>query len=167
MPSPKATTHTPKEIKTNIMSYTNLIYHIVFSTYRRKPTIVEEHERELYAYINGFINNLDGKLYRVGGMPDHLHILVSIPPQISVSEFVRRIKFSTNSWLRRNQSFRNFEGWGQGYAAFSYSKEEIPIIRQYIIGQKEHHKNIAFENEYRDFITKNGAEIDERYFLKD
>ena len=79
------------------MSYTNLIYHIVFSTYRRKPTIVEEHERELYAYINGFINNLDGKLYRVGGMPDHLHILVSIPPQISVSEFVRRIKFSTNS----------------------------------------------------------------------
>ena len=149
------------------MSYYNLTYHIVFSTYRRMCTIDERHERDLYAYILGFIENIQGKLYRVDGMPDHVHLLVSIPPHVAVSEFVRRLKYSTSKWLKGNPAFPLFTGWGEGYAAFTYSKEQIPIVRQYIINQKNHHQHATFAEEYRKFILDNGGTIDEKYFLND
>ena len=149
------------------MSYTNLVFHIVFRTFRSAMSIEEEHERELYAYIHGYIIRHRGALYRVGGMPDHIHMLVSLPPDLAVSEFVRGLKYATNTWLKQNPQFPMFSGWGEGYAAFSYSKDQIPVVKQYIIYQKEHHRKTSFAEEYRKFILDNGGEIDERYFLKD
>ncbi len=149
------------------MSYTNLVYHIVFRTYRSTPSINEVHERELYAYIHGYITNHKAKLYRIGGMPDHLHLLVSIPSETAVSEFVRGLKYATNAWMKNNPAFPLFSGWGEGYAAFTYSKEQIAVVKQYIINQKAHHMQTTFAEEYRKFILDGGAEIDERYFLKD
>ena len=149
------------------MSYTHLVYHIVFRTYRSVPAIEEVHERELYAYILGYANNHKVKLYRIGGMPDHIHLLVSIPPHIALSEFVRGLKFATNKWMKQSELFPHFDGWGEGYAAFTYSKEQIAVVKQYIINQKEHHKRTSFAEEYRQFILEGGAEIDEKYFLKD
>ena len=148
------------------MSYTNLVYHIVFRTYRSENTIVEEHERELYAYIMGIVNRLNGKLYRIGGMPNHIHMLVSVPPNISLSEFMRRIKRSASEWLNTNPHFPQFSGWGQSYAAFTYSHADIPVIKSYIMGQKEHHRGVVFEGELRELMAREGVEIDE-YFLKD
>ena len=149
------------------MSYTNLVYHIVFRTYRSIPAIDEMHERELYAYAHGYITRHRAKLYRIGGMPDHVHLLVSLPPDLAVSEFVRGLKYATNSWLKGNASFPLFTGWGEGYAAFTYSVEQIPVVKQYIINQKEHHRQTTFAEEYRRFIMDCGGEIDERFFLKD
>lgn len=149
------------------MSYTDFIYHIVLRTYRSTTSIIEDHEKELYAYILGFCNNHKAKLYRIGGMPDHEHLLMSIPPTIAVSVFIRKLKFATNGWLKRNPSFPQFNGWGKGYAAFTYSKEQLPIVRNYIMNQKEHHRAEPFEQEYRQFILDHGVEIDERYFLED
>lgn len=149
------------------MSYTNLVYHIVLRTHRSIPSIVESYERELYAYILGYANNHNAKLYRIGGMPDHIHILISIPPSIAVSEFVRGMKFAASGWLKQNPNFPMFDGWGEGYAAFTYSKDQIPVVKQYIINQKEHHKVTTFAEEYKKFILDNGGTIDERYFLKD
>lgn len=100
-------------------------------------------------------------------MPDHIHILVSLPPELAVSEFVRGLKYATNKWLKENPAFPAFSGWGEGYAAFSYSKDQIPIVKQYIINQKEHHHQVSFAEEYRKFILENGGIIDEKYFLKD
>ena len=149
------------------MSYTNLVYHIVLRTHRSIPCISEEHERELYAYILGYVNNHNGKLYRIGGMPDHVHLLVSIPPNVAVSEFVRGLKFAASSWLKQNASFPMFDGWGSGYAAFTYSRDQIATVKQYIMNQKEHHKVMTFAEEYRKFIIDNGVDIDEKYFLVD
>ena len=149
------------------MSYTNLVYHIVWRTYRSIPTIVAEHERDLYAYIHGYIHAHNGKLYRIGGMPDHIHMLLSIPPNIAVSEFMRGLKFSTNNWLKNSSDFPHFSGWGEGFAAFTYSKEQIPVVKQYIMNQREHHKVTTFAEEYRKFILENGGEINEKYFLND
>ena len=129
--------------------------------------IAAQHERELYAYIYGYTKRHKAKLYRIGGMPDHIHMLVSIPPEVAVSEFVRGLKFASSSWLKQNTSFPLFSGWGEGYAAFTYSREQIPIVKQYIINQKEHHHKTTFAEEYRQFILENGIEIDEKYFLKD
>lgn len=150
-----------------VISYTHLVYHIVFRTHRSILAIDEQHERELYAYIHGYIMRHNAKLFRIGGMPDHIHMLVSIPPTIAVSEFVRGLKFASSGWLKQNPSFSLFSGWGEGYAAFTYSREQIPVVKQYIINQKEHHHKITFAEEYRQFIIENGGEIDETYFLRD
>ena len=100
------------------MSYTNLVYHIVFRTYRSIPAIDEEHERELYAYAHGYITRHRAKLYRIGGMPDHVHLLVSLPPDLAVSEFVRGLKYATNSWLKGNASFSVVCWVGRGIRCF-------------------------------------------------
>lgn len=149
------------------MSYTNLVYHIVFRTYRSIPAIEEAHEREFYAYVHGYIMHHRAKLYRIGGMPDHVHMLVSLPADLAVSEFVRGLKYATNGWMRNNPSFPIFAGWGEGYAAFTYSKDQIPVVKNYIINQKEHHRQTTFAEEYRKFILDCGGIIDEKYFLKD
>ncbi len=149
------------------MSYTHLVYHIVFRTHSSVPAIDEQHERELYAYILGYTEKHKAKLYRIGGMPDHIHMLVSIPPDTAVSEFVRGLKYASSNWLKQNPLFPLFTGWGEGYAAFTYSKEQIPVVKQYIINQKEHHHKTTFAEEYRQFILDNGGEINENYFLKD
>ena len=100
-------------------------------------------------------------------MPDHIHMLVSIPPELAVAEFVRKVKYASSRWLRDNKKFPLFSGWGEGYAAFTYSHDQIPIVKDYIIHQKEHHRGVAFADEYRRYIIDNGGEIDEQYFLKE
>ena len=149
------------------MSYTNLVYHIVLRTYRSTPSITEANERELYAYVYGYCNNHKAKLYRIDGMPDHVHLLVSIPPHVAVSEFVRGLKYAAGQWLKQSPHFPRFDGWGEGYAAFSYSTSQIPYVKQYIISQKEHHQRVTFADEYRQFIQEHGGTIEESRFLAD
>lgn len=150
------------------MSYSNCFYHIVMRTYRSIPWIAEAHEKELYAYIHGYCKGVNATLLRIGGMPDHVHILVSIPTSMAVAEFVRRLKNMATLWLKNNKAkFPLFDGWGEGYAAFSYSRFDVGKIKQYIMNQKEHHKRVSFADEYRQWLTENGVTIDEQYFLTD
>ncbi len=149
------------------MSYTNLLYHIVFRTKRGKDTIPEQHEKELYAYIMGIIKNKKSKLYRIGGTENHIHLLVDIHPTFAVSSFMKELKEYSSKWMAQNHNFRNFEGWAISFAAFTYSLKDKQTIIDYIKNQKEHHKTISFEEEYRQLLTENGIEIDERYFLND
>ena len=147
------------------MSFTQLTYHIVLRTYRSHPSVNEANERNLYAYILGICTSLNAKLMRIGGMPDHIHMLVSIPPSMAVAEFVRRIKFSTGTWLKENKgNFPMFDGWGEGYAAFTYSMNDIPLVKKYIMNQKEHHRIVTFAEEYKQWLLENGVkEEDLRY----
>lgn len=149
------------------MSYIQSIYHIVFRTYRSEPTIFEEHERELYAVIMKQTENLRAKLIRIGGMPDHIHLLVSLPSDLSVAKYVQDVKTFTSKWLRENHAFPNWNGWGKEYAAVSYCVRDKEMIVNYIMNQKEHHKKVNFEEEYRAFLIENGIAIREEYFLKD
>ncbi|MDR1052898.1 MAG: IS200/IS605 family transposase [Planctomycetaceae bacterium] len=149
------------------MSYTRLLYHIVFRTKCSRNTISETHERELYAYIMGIIENKKSKLYRIGGTENHIHLLIDMHPTFALSDLMRDIKEHSSKWLARNPNFPNFEGWGISFAGFTYSLGDKQTIINYIKNQKEHHKTISFEEEYRRFLIDNGIEIDERYFLKD
>ena len=149
------------------MSYTALYYHIVFRTWKSQHTIPLEHERELYAYIMGYFNNIGGRLIRIGGMPDHVHIFVSLPATISVAQYVQAVKTFTSKWLKANPAFPHFSGWAHEYAAFSYSIHDKDRIVNYIKGQKEHHKRVSFEEEYRALLEENGLIVREEYFLKD
>lgn len=149
------------------MSYATSYYHIVFRTYRSEPTISIEHEKELYAYIYGIAKNLRCQTYRIGGMPDHIHIFISLPPSMSLASFVQRIKTDSSKWLKTNPNFPRFRGWGHEYAGFSYCVRDKEKIVGYIMKQKEHHRKITFAEEYRAFLMENNITIDERYFLSD
>ena len=149
------------------MSYTQSYYHIVFSTYRRKPTILMEHDRELYAYIYGIATGLGSHVFRIGGMPDHIHIFASLPATLSLSLFVQRIKGTSSKWLKANPFFPDFRGWEHEYSAFSYGSRDRDMIVGYIKKQKEHHRTRSFSDEYRSFLEENDVVIDERYFLLD
>ncbi len=149
------------------MSYTRLLYHIVFRTRNSKNSIPEQHEKELYTYIMGIINNKKSKLYRIGGMPNHIHLLVDIHPTIAVSDFMKELKEYSSKWLSSNPNFSDFEGWAVSFAGFTYGLNEKQTIIDYIMNQKEHHKKVSFEEEYRQFLIENGIDIDERYFLKE
>ncbi|GHU70375.1 transposase [Bacteroidia bacterium] len=149
------------------MSYTRLLYHTVFCTKYRKNTIPEAHEKELYAYIMGIINNKKSKLYRIGGTENHLHLLFDMHPTYALSDFMKEIKEYSSKWLKQNANFPDFESWAVSFAGFSYNLNDSQTIINYIKNQKEHHKQVSFEEEYRQFLTDNGIEIDEKYFLKE
>ena len=150
------------------MSYTISVYHIVFRTKASQRVLVEENERELYQYINGFVRQKGGVLYRINGMPDHVHLLVSIPPSIALADFVRDMKVASNGFIKQHPSlFPQFVGWAAGYFAGSVSHEHIERVRNYIMGQKEHHRKGTLSDELRKLLSENGIAINEQYFPKD
>ena len=149
------------------MSYTSTMYHIVVRTHSSERTIPEEHERDLYAFVMGVVDHVGGKLYRIGGMPDHVHLFLSLPANLSMSDFVQRMKTATSKWLKGNPDFPRWNGWSKEYAGFSYSVREKDMVVNYIRNQKEHHRRMTFAEEYRAFLEENGVEVDDRFFMKD
>ena len=150
------------------MSYRALLYHIVFRTQRSRRTITEAYERDLYANLYSYLSNKGAKVYRIGGMPDHIHILVSIPPTIAIAELIRDMKRTSAKYLMSERhKFPYFEGWGRSYGIFSYCHRDLEMIRNYIINQKEHHKKISFADELRKILQQEGVEYDENFFLKE
>ena len=149
------------------MSYTNLLYHMVIRTYRSQKTICEEYEKELYAFMLEICNNRNVIVYRIGGMPEHIHLFVGLPSTLDVAKFVQSLKSVSSHWLKNNPHFPDFNHWSKEYAAFTYSLREKDRVVNYIRNQKAHHKSQSFEAEYRRFVTEHGVEINEQYFLKD
>ena len=154
--------------KINIMAYTNLLYHIVFRPKNSASVIPIEKEEMLYRYIWGIVKHKNGVLYRIGGMPDHVHILVQLPATIAVADFVRDLKTATNVYLKENRdSFPKFDGWSRSYCALTYSQNEKDTIINYIKSQKEHHKRVSFRDELLGMLRESGVEVDMKYFMVD
>ncbi len=148
------------------MSFTKSVYHIVFVTHNRRQSINQENERLLYKIIYDKINQLGGHVYRIGGMPDHVHILADISSKNSLTNFAKTIKQETSYILARMNAFPDWDGWAEGYAGFSYSVSEIQNVVNYISNQKEHHRKISFREEYRAWLIEQGVSPDEPYFPK-
>ena len=136
------------------MSYVQSLYHIVFRTYRSERVIREECERDLYAYLYGVALNLRVKVWRIGGMPDHVHMLVELPPSLSVASFMQNLKVASSKWMKSQAGFPDFRGWAKEYAALSYSLRDKDMIVNYIKRQKEHHKKTTFAEEYALFLKE-------------
>ena len=148
------------------MSYTQLLYHIVFRTKGNKKTINEQNEKELYAYIFGYIKNKKSILYRINGTENHIHLLIDLHPTLSLSGFMRDLKEASSKWLKQNSNFPMFEFWAEGYGAFTYSIKEKDTIINYIKNQKEHHKNKSFRDEYVEFLIKFDVNFDQTYVFE-
>ena len=153
-----------KQSKQTIMAYTQILYHIVLRTKRSEPSIAQENVSSLYKYIWGIIKNKKGKLYRINGMEDHIHILSDLHSSFALADFVKSIKVATSLWLKQSPDFPAFRGWEEGYAAFTYSYKEKEVLINYIKKQQEHHQKENTQNELIRLWLENGMEPDERYF---
>jgi len=144
-------------------SYTNLLYHIVFSTKDRKPLIVGEAKLRLYDYLGGTIRGLGGISLGINGMPDHAHVLAQLRPDKALSAVLRDLKANSSGWMHDVfPDIKDF-AWQRGYGAFSVSYTHIDVVRRYIANQEEHHRGIDFRDEFIRLLGKNGVEFDERY----
>lgn len=150
------------------MSHISLTYHIIWRTRRSEATILEEHERDLYAYIHGICKEKNCHLFRINSMPDHFHMCVEVYPKLALSEFMQVIKQESSRWIGNHKEwFPRFDGWGNGYAAFTYSVKERPVVVDYIKNQKEHHHKTTFREEYEALMREFGLDPEKDMFLKD
>jgi REP element-mobilizing transposase RayT len=145
-------------------SYTNLLYHIVFSTKDRRPFITPEHETRLYDYIGGTLRQGGGVCLELNGTMDHLHLLAKLRPTHAVSEVLRDLKANASGWMHEVfPSLENFS-WQRGYGAFTVSQSNVEEVRRYIATQKQHHRKVSFRDEFIQFLRSNGIRYDDRFF---
>ena len=146
------------------MAYTQLLYHIIFRTKNSVDAISIENERQMYYYLYTVCQDMKCVVHRIGGMPDHIHILVSLPATLTVAQFVEKIKVASSTKFKANNVFPLFDGWSSSYAALTYAFSDRGTVAEYIKNQKVHHIGETFLEEYRKLITSAGIDIDEQYF---
>ena len=144
-------------------SYTNLLYHIIFSTKDRRPLITETHQPRLYDYIGGTIRKLGGISLELNGTEDHVHLLTKLRPDKALSDVLRDLKANASGWMHDVFPELKEFSWQRGYGAFTVSYSNVEEIRRYIARQKEHHMKTSFRDEFIQFLKANGIEYDERY----
>ena len=146
-------------------SFLALQIHLVFSTKNRERWLDESIEKDVWSYLAGIIRTHGGTAIQIGGFDDHIHILMSIPATIALSDFVKRIKGESSKWISNQwPRMRDFR-WQDGYGAFSVGKSQISDTVAYIRNQRQHHQRKSFEDEYRAFLQVHGIESDEKYIF--
>jgi REP element-mobilizing transposase RayT len=143
-------------------THTNLLTHIIFGTKDRMPLIPSDIKPQLHAYIGGIIRGLGGKAYVVNGTNDHVHLLVSLPPLLSLSDAVRVLKANSSRWMRSEKKAGKF-GWQPGYGAFSVSQSNVKAVSEYIGHQEEHHRKVSFRDEFVAFLKRHDIDFDEHF----
>ena len=133
--------------------FPNILVHCVFSTKGRRNLIPETKIPHLRQYINGIGRNHRIQMLSVGGTPNHIHVLVSLPSDISVSDALRVLKANSSRWLREQGI--DF-AWQEGYGAFSVSASQKEVVQKYIESQAEHHRRRSFEDEFVGLLRKTG-----------
>ena len=144
-------------------TFTSLHLHIVFSTKERRPFIAPEWRPRLHEYLGGTVRGLDGVAEAVGGVEDHVHLLVGLKPTHRPSDFLRELKKASSIWSAENHE-RKFS-WQDGYAAFTISSTHCAAVRRYIANQEEHHRKVSFVDELKRLLEKNGVTYDPKYLL--
>ena len=146
-------------------TYTNLAYHVVFSTKKRRRLIGPDLRPRLTQFVGGIIRQREGKLLAMNGAEDHTHLLAVLVPKRAVSDQVRDIKALSSGWI--HDTFDNLKdfSWQEGYSAFSVGKSNLDSVRRYIDRQQEHHREISFEEELIALLERAGIEYDLRYLL--
>lgn len=144
-------------------TYTSLYYHVVFSTKHRYPWITQEYEARIWAYLGGTAREHNMHAILVGGVEDHVHILLRLWPTMSVSKALQLLKGNSSKWISDTfPSLQDF-AWQRGYSAFTVSKSQLPVVTQYIQCQRTHHAEISFQIELLALLQRHEIEYDERY----
>ncbi len=143
-------------------TFSSLTYHFVFSTKDRLPLMTRDVCEKLFPYIGGIVRNLGGTVVAVGGMPDHLHLVSTLPTSIAIADAIRTIKANASKWINEHFTTSKF-GWQRGYGAFSISRSMVPIVVEYVRNQARHHRDRSFEDELRVLLRVHGIDFDSKH----
>ena len=148
-------------------TYTQIYIQFVFAVKFRDGLIKSSWKVELYKYITGIIQNNNHKLLAINGMSDHIHILVGLRPNQSISSLVNDIKSNSSKFINEKKFLSVRFEWQKGYGAFSYGKSQVQAVTNYIINQEKHHERKSFKEEYLIFLQKFEIEYSEEYIFNE
>lgn len=143
-------------------THLSLHYHVVFSTKNRYPWIEPAWRGELHRYLGACVKVLDGIPEDVGGIADHVHLLLGLRTTHCLADVLREIKKVSSRWVHEKIRMPAF-AWQEGYGAFTVSLSNVPAVREYIDRQAEHHAQRSFTDEYLDLLRKHEIEFDEQF----
>ena len=147
-------------------SYVSMHVHSVFSTRGRRNLLYRDMRQRLYRYIGGIAENERGQLLAAGGVDDHVHLLLSLPPTVGIADMMQAIKGGSSKWMKQEfEQLRDF-AWQEGYGAFSVSARGVPRVKQYIDRQEARHRKQPFEEELLELLDFYGVRYDPRYVLR-
>ncbi len=144
-------------------TFSKIYIHVVFSVKQRASLIRDEWREELQKYITGIVQNKGHKMLAVNSMPDHIHMLIGMKPDVALSELIRDIKANSSKWLNEEKVNHGKFHWQEGYGAFSYSQSQIRTVVEYIKNQQDHHRKKTFKEEYVSFLKKFNVPYDPKY----
>ena len=145
------------------MSYVSSYFHCVFSTKHRHRIITTELQERLWPFIGGIARQNKMKAIEIGGIEDHVHALLSLPPTMPISKAVQLIKGGSSKWVHENFPEHRLFSWQEKYAAFSVSVSQLDTLVDYIRNQSTHHQTMTFQEEFLSLLKKHRIEFDERY----
>jgi len=143
-------------------TYLSLHYHLVFSTKLRRPVIHEEWQARLHEYLGGTINGLGGFSEGVGGIADHVHLLIGLKATHCLADVLRELKKSATNWVHNEIGQSDF-AWQEGYFAFTVSPTAREGVKRYIANQAEHHRREDFRTELIELLQIAGVAFDPQY----
>ena len=144
-------------------TYTQLYIHIIFAVKGRESLIPKQHKEALHQYITRIITHKKQTMIRINSMPDHLHILVGITPDVAISDFVRDIKANSSKWINKKGWVGGRFEWQTGFAAFSYAHSQLDVVVRYIKNQETHHSHQTFREEYLEFLKRFDVSYNPKY----
>src|SRR5262245_28304397 len=145
-------------------SLANVLLHIVFSTKHRQPLLKDKSIRgELHAYSITVLKSLDSPSLAINSVEDHIHVLCQLSRKITIADLIEDLKTSTSKWLKTKGADLIDFHWQSGYGVFSVSQSKRDDVVRYIQSQREHHRRINYQDEFRQLCAKHAIEIDERY----
>ncbi len=146
-------------------TFSNILFHVIFSTKHRQPLINPALRERLYPFIGGITRDEGGSLLSVGGVEDHIHLLVRWRTDRGVADLVRNIKSRSSAWIHEEFPDTASFAWQSGYAVFSVSESSRDSVIRYIEHQEEHHRVQSFKEELIEFLDRHGVEYDERFIV--
>ncbi len=141
-------------------TYSQNHLHVVFSTKERKKIIQPAMQPKLWAYMAGIARNHDFLVLANGGMEDHVHLLIQLPPVLALAKAVSLLKSNSSTWVKDHGL--DFS-WQEGYGAFSVSASNLAVVKRYIANQEKHHRKITFEDEFLALLDKHGIDYDPKF----
>jgi putative transposase len=144
-------------------TYTCLHYHFTFSTKHRRPWITQEIEKRVWEYLGDIARKNKLKPIKIGGIEDHVHLLLGAPPTLAPAKIAQLVKGGSSGWIHEEFPHLAAFVWQDGYGAFTVSKSGVPELSKYIEDQRKHHLELTFKEEFLALLIRHGIEYDERY----
>ena len=145
------------------MSYVSSYYHCVFSTKERQPLISTALRERLWPFMGGIARENEMRAIEIGGVEDHVHILLSLPSTMAISKAMQLIKGGSSKWVHDTFPEHRLFQWQVKYGAFAVSVFLLDKTTSYIKGPERHHRKVGFQAEFLALLRKHRIPFDERY----